>query len=244
MDLGTTDNIWHHTSRLHAFSLCSWQSNLNLWRMFSTWILEIEQWSACIWYRFASWSLRSHSLLLQRNKHGRNRRLAGSNRVLVMDIQWHLSAKAKWLYSAVLLKMRRPEEFDAWMIATFLIQVNINIFYVQLSFRWIYDWFLVLCCSCCAAKWEWTVADISGSTPMPRAFHTAGVVSSNPRLLYIFAGESSQAASDLCVLNLESMKWSRPLFDGSFEHSLHGFVDSSIWSHLHLALLQCSSSVR
>lgn len=104
---------------------------------------------------------------------------------------------------------------------------------------------------------------VGGSPPLPRAFHTAGIVSSGgtsggagsssggsssgaTRLLYIFAGETSQVTADLCVINLgtrtmplplhltpaeawgavlcvctDTMKWARPLFDGSFEHMLH-----------------------
>jgi len=73
---------------------------------------------------------------------------------------------------------------------------------------------------------SWSSPEILGSLPLCRAFHTAGLVGGGEGqspLVHIFAGETSSAA-DLCVLNLETMRWARPLFDGSFEHVMHASV--------------------
>jgi Ras-related protein Rab-1A len=81
----------------------------------------------------------------------------------------------------------------------------------------------------------------SGSAPLPRAFHSAVLMngggggggggssssSSGPssnKQLFIFAGETQNLTSDLCVLDLGRMRWIRPLFDGSFEHQMHACV--------------------
>jgi GTPase SAR1 family protein/N-acetylneuraminic acid mutarotase len=72
----------------------------------------------------------------------------------------------------------------------------------------------------------WHAMVTYGSAPSPRAFHLACLQAD--RYLYLVAGETSSDSSDCAILDLNHMVWSRPLFDGSFEHTLHGGVSLSL----------------
>jgi len=72
----------------------------------------------------------------------------------------------------------------------------------------------------------WHAITTYGSPPMPRAFHMAALQAE--RYLYLVSGETSSQSSDCCVLDLNHMVWSRPLFDGSFEQTLHGGVSLAL----------------
>eukprot|EP00455_Lapot_gusevi_P015971 TRINITY_DN1814_c0_g1_i6.p1 TRINITY_DN1814_c0_g1~~TRINITY_DN1814_c0_g1_i6.p1 ORF type:complete len:429 (+),score=44.51 TRINITY_DN1814_c0_g1_i6:82-1368(+) len=73
------------------------------------------------------------------------------------------------------------------------------------------------------ANMRWNRLRVGGTPPIARALHTAagmGLTSSRP-LLYIFAGDTAQNDTDFVVLDMESMRWTRPLYEGQFEVQLH-----------------------
>ena len=70
--------------------------------------------------------------------------------------------------------------------------------------------------------WTWSCPELSGTPPIPRAFHSSAVVQS--RFVYIFAGETRDVSADLVVLDINKRRWTRPLYDGKFEHEMHSSV--------------------
>eukprot|EP00475_Leptophrys_vorax_P028548 TRINITY_DN41372_c0_g1_i7.p1 TRINITY_DN41372_c0_g1~~TRINITY_DN41372_c0_g1_i7.p1 ORF type:complete len:358 (+),score=62.97 TRINITY_DN41372_c0_g1_i7:613-1686(+) len=74
---------------------------------------------------------------------------------------------------------------------------------------------------------EWHQPTTSGSAPNPRAFHSAVLVSSDMKAMWIFGGECNQSATDVTLLDVDSMRWKRPLFDGSFQHEMQAAAEIS-----------------
>lgn len=77
---------------------------------------------------------------------------------------------------------------------------------------------------------SWSVLQTGGTVPSPRSRHTMTLINEGRSVLMLGGGGDTHVYNDVYVLDVESMKWSRPV--------CHGQVPFSRWGHTSLMLTE------
>jgi hypothetical protein len=77
---------------------------------------------------------------------------------------------------------------------------------------------------------SWSVLQTGGTVPSPRSRHTMTLINEGRSVLMLGGGGDTHVYNDVYVLDVESMKWSRP--------ACHGQVPFSRWGHTSLMLTE------